>query len=224
MDSAGSARHLLTVATVIAAIALCRAAAIGGGTGPSPGNTAASAPSSILTKLPQSPLPKFPVIYTYGKPRSPRPPTTNHPTLLGGKQPQRPAPQPKRPAPQPQQPALQPQRPAPQPQQLALQPQRPTPQPQRPSQQQQQPPEQPQKRLPPKPTTDEPPEGRVPPYQSLLTTNASVTTSPRPKLETTTHDRSIITAPLKSCPEGMRMSPDRTCRPAFTDPEGDQTA
>ncbi|KAF0772200.1 proteoglycan 4-like [Aphis craccivora] len=189
MDSAGSARHLLVVATVIAAIALCRAAAVGGGTGPIPGNTAASAPSSILTKLPQSPLPKFPVIYTYGKPRSPRPPTTNHPTLLSGKQPQRPAPQP-----------------------------------QRPSQQQQQPPQQPQKRPPPKPTTDERPDGRVPPYQSSPATNASVTTSPRPKLETTTQDRSIITAPLKSCPEGMRMSPDRTCRPAFTDPEGDQTA
>ncbi|XP_027843855.2 uncharacterized protein LOC114124708 [Aphis gossypii] len=174
MDSAGSARHLLAVATVIAAIALCRAAAVGGGTGPSPGNTAASAPSSILTKLPQSPLPKFPVIYTYGKPRSPRPPTTKHPTLLGGKQPQRPS-------------------------------------------------QQPQKRPPPKPTTDERPEGRVPPYQSSPATNASATTSPKPKLETTTHDRSIITAPLKSCPEGMRMSPDRTCRPAFTDPEGDQT-
>lgn len=41
----------------------------------------------------------------------------------------------------------------------------------------------------------------------------------KPKLETTTMDRSIIMAPLKTCPEGQRMGPDRNCKPNFTDPE-----
>ncbi|KAL5236350.1 hypothetical protein ACI65C_003760 [Semiaphis heraclei] len=187
MDSAGSARHSLAVATIVVAIALSCAAAVGGGTGPIPGNTAASAPSSLLTKLPQPQLPKFPVIYTYGKNRgSPRPPTTNHPTspVNNNKQ-----------------------------QQL----QRPSPQ------QQPQQPSKPQKR-PPKPTTvDERPGGRDQPYQSSSSTNASVTTSPRPKLETTTHDRAIITVPLKACPDGQRMGPDRNCRPDFPDPESDRS-
>ncbi|XP_026822522.1 tyrosine-protein phosphatase non-receptor type 23-like [Rhopalosiphum maidis] len=190
MGSVGSARHLLTVATMIAAIALCCAAAVGGGTRPSPSNIAVSTRSSILAKLPQPQLPKFPIIYTFGKARTTRPPMTNFPTLLDGKQQES-----QRPAPQQQQ----------QPQQ--------TPQPQK---------------RPPKPTTEERPDGRVP-YQFPLTTTmaaanaSSVTTSPRPKVETTTQERSIITAPLKACPEGQRMSPDRTCQPDFSDPESDQT-
>jgi len=184
MDSVGFARHSLAVATTIVAIALCCAAAVGGGTGPSPGNTAASAPLSLLTKLPQSQLPKFPVIYTYGKHRSPRPPTTNPPTPPVNKQQQS---------------------------------QRPSPQ------QQPQQPSKPQKR-PPKPTTvDERPGGRDQPYQSSSSANASVTTSPRPKVETTTQERAIITVPLKACPDGQRMGPDRNCRPDFPDPEGDQS-
>lgn len=39
------------------------------------------------------------------------------------------------------------------------------------------------------------------------------------KLETTTQDRSIIEAPLKKCPEGQRMDPNRECRPNFVDTE-----
>jgi len=181
MDSAASARHSLAVATMVVAIALCCAAAVGGGTGPSLGNTAAaSAPSSLLTKLPHPQLPKFPVIYTYGKSQSPRLPTTNPPTYPINKQPQS----------------------------------------QRPTEQQSQQPSKPQKR-PPKPTVDERPGGRDPYLQSSA--NASVTTSPRPKLETTTHERAIITVPLKACPEGQRMGPDRNCRPDFPDPESDQS-
>ncbi|NP_001233042.1 uncharacterized protein LOC100575901 precursor [Acyrthosiphon pisum] len=175
MDSAGSTRHPLAVATIALAISLGCAAAVYGGTGHSPGNTAASAPSSLLTKLPQPQLPKFPVIYTYGKHRPPRPPTTNPPTTPRNKQ-----------------------------------------------QESQRPPQKPSKPLqkrPPKPTVDKRRDGRDP-YQASA--NASVTTSPRPKLETTTQDRAIITVPLKSCPEGQRMSPDRICRPKFPDPEDDE--
>ncbi|XP_022167475.1 pollen-specific leucine-rich repeat extensin-like protein 2 [Myzus persicae] len=196
MDSARSARHSLAVATIVGLIALSCAAAVGGGTGPSPGNTAASGASSLLTKLPQPQLPKFPVIYTYGKHRSPRPPTTNPPTSPGNKQQQSQRP--------PQQ-------------QLSQQPSKP--QPQQPSKPQPQQSSKPQKR-PQKPTVDERPGGRDP-YQSSA--NASVTTSPRPKLETTTQDRAIITVPLKACPDGQRMGPDRNCRPDFPDPEGDQS-
>lgn len=47
----------------------------------------------------------------------------------------------------------------------------------------------------------------------------STTGTPRPKLESTTHDRAIIMAPLNRCPEGQRMGPDRHCRPNYTDPE-----
>ncbi|VVC30544.1 Hypothetical protein CINCED_3A018334 [Cinara cedri] len=39
-----------------------------------------------------------------------------------------------------------------------------------------------------------------------------------PKLETTTQDRTIIIAPVRPCPEGMRMGPDRNCKPNFDDP------
>ncbi|XP_025197090.1 ataxin-2 homolog [Melanaphis sacchari] len=196
MDSARSARHLLAVAIITVAIALCYAAAVGGGTGPSPGNAAAFAPSSILNKLPQSQLPKFPVIYTYGKSRTTQTPVSNYPTLLGGKhqQPQQSAPQPQRPSQQQQQ------------------------QPQKTPQQTSQPQKRPSK---PTSTTDERPGGRVP--NQLPVANASVTTTSKPKLETTTQVRSIITAPQKTCPEGQRMSPDRNCRPDFTDPEDDQS-
>lgn len=181
MDSAGSARLPLAVATIAVAISLSCAAAVYGGTGHSPaGNTAASAPSLLLTKLSQPQLPKFPVIYTYGKPWSPRPPTTNPPTTPRNKQQES----------------------------------------QRPPQQQTQKPSKPLQKRPPKPTVDKPPVGRDP-YQSSA--NASVTTSPRPKLETTTQDRSIITVPLKGCPDGQRMSPDRVCRPKFPDPEDDES-
>jgi len=176
MDSAGSARHPLAVATIAVAISLGCAAAVYGGTGHGTGNTAASAPSSLLTKLPQPQLPKFPVIYTYGKHRSPRPPTTSPPTTPRNKQ--------------------------------------------QGSQQQPQKPSKPQWKRPPKPTADKQPDGRDP-YQ--VSANASVTTSPRPKLETTTQDRAIITVPLKGCPDGQRMSPDRVCRPKFPDPEDDES-
>ncbi|XP_060875338.1 uncharacterized protein LOC132948730 [Metopolophium dirhodum] len=178
MDSAGSARHPLAVAIIAMAISLSCAAAVYGGTGHSPaGNTAQS---SLLTNLPQPQLPKFPVIYTYGKHRSPRPPTTNPPTTPHNKQQES----------------------------------------QRPPQQQPQKPTKPLQKRPPKPTVDKRPDGRDP-YQSSA--NASVTTSPRPKLETTTQDRSIITVPLKGCPDGQRMSPDRICRPKFPDPEDDES-
>ncbi|KAL4092368.1 hypothetical protein QTP88_026886 [Uroleucon formosanum] len=179
MDSAGSARHPLTVATIAVAISLCCTAAVYGGIGPSPSNSAAFSPSSLLTKLPQPQLPKFPVIYTYGKYRSPRPPTTCPPTFPLNKQHES----------------------------------------QRPPQQRPQKPSKPWKR-PPKPTVDKRPDGRDP-YQ--LSANASVTTSPRPKLETTTQDRAIITVPLKGCPDGQRMSPDRICRPVFPDPEDEES-
>lgn len=53
-------------------------------------------------------------------------------------------------------------------------------------------------------------------------TSDATTTTVRPKLETTTRDRSIIMAPLKMCPEGQRMSPDRVCRPSFVDPEEEE--
>lgn len=45
------------------------------------------------------------------------------------------------------------------------------------------------------------------------------TTEKTVKLETTTHDRSIIVAPLKKCPPGQRMDPNRECRPNFVDTE-----
>jgi len=217
MDSAGSARHSLAVATIVVAIALSCAAAVGGGTGPSPGNTAASAPSSLLTKLPQPQLPKFPVIYTYGKNRgSPRPLTTNPPTPpVNNKQqqPQRPSPQQ-----QPQQPSKPQKRPP-----------KPTKVDERPGGR-----DQPYQSsssanasvtTSPRPKVDERPGGQDQPYQSSSSSSAiaSVTTSPRPKLETTTHDRAIITVPLKACPDGQRMGPDRNCRPDFPDPESDQS-
>lgn len=50
----------------------------------------------------------------------------------------------------------------------------------------------------------------------------AATAETRAKLETTTQGRSIITAPLKMCPEGQRMYPDRTCGPNFADPENEK--
>ncbi|CAI6363324.1 unnamed protein product [Macrosiphum euphorbiae] len=69
----------------------------------------------------------------------------------------------------------------------------------------QQPPQQ-----PPKPTVDEQPDGKDP-NQSLA--NASVTTSPRPKLDTSTEDRSAIELPLFSCSEGQEFNQHRECVP-----------
>ncbi|XP_050532239.1 uncharacterized protein LOC126900512 [Daktulosphaira vitifoliae] len=50
------------------------------------------------------------------------------------------------------------------------------------------------------------------PLQSILPN-----TTPGPKLETTTHTRSIINAPSVSCPNGQKMTADRECREEFVD-------
>ncbi|XP_008178876.1 uncharacterized protein LOC100575815 [Acyrthosiphon pisum] len=80
----------------------------------------------------------------------------------------------------------------------------------------QQPPQQQLQQSTPKPTVVEQPDGKDP-YQSLA--NASVTTSPRPKLETTTHDRTVIEVPLKDCGVGKRINKRRECVDQNTDPE-----
>jgi hypothetical protein len=54
-------------------------------------------------------------------------------------------------------------------------------------------------------------------HQTFLKSESSTR---KATVETTTHDRSIITAPLKTCPEGQRMGPNRNCVDNYTDPEG----
>ncbi|CAI6362501.1 unnamed protein product [Macrosiphum euphorbiae] len=80
----------------------------------------------------------------------------------------------------------------------------------------QQPPKQQPQQISPKPTVVEQPGGKDP-YQSLA--NASVTTSPRPKLETTTHDRTVIEVPLKDCGAGKKYNRRRQCVDINTNPE-----
>jgi len=85
----------------------------------------------------------------------------------------------------------------------------------------QQPPQQQPQQSPPKPTVDERPDGEDP-YPSLA--NASVTTLPRPKLETTTQDRSVIQLPLFSCSEGQEFNEHRECvkkRERISNPENE---
>jgi len=82
----------------------------------------------------------------------------------------------------------------------------------------QQPSRQQPQRSPPKPTVVEQPDGKHP-HQSLA--NASVMTSPRPKLETTTHDRTVIQPPLKDCGVGKKVNKHRECVDINSDPEAE---
>ncbi|XP_060875411.1 uncharacterized protein LOC132948782 [Metopolophium dirhodum] len=82
----------------------------------------------------------------------------------------------------------------------------------------QQPPQQQPQQSPPKPTVVEHPNEKDP-YQSSA--NASEMTSPRPKLETTTHDRSVIEVPLKDCGAGKKINKHRECVDINTDPEAE---
>lgn len=58
------------------------------------------------------------------------------------------------------------------------------------------------------------------PQTNKTNRNQTESVEEKPRLETTTMDRSIITVPFKTCPEGQRMGPDRNCKPIFSDPEG----
>lgn len=49
--------------------------------------------------------------------------------------------------------------------------------------------------------------------------NATESFTPKTKLETTTHERTVINAPLKQCPEGQRRNPDRQCEDFADDPD-----
>ncbi|CAI6364111.1 unnamed protein product [Macrosiphum euphorbiae] len=75
----------------------------------------------------------------------------------------------------------------------------------------------------PEPTVAEQPGGKDP-YQSLA--NASVTTSPRPKMETTTHNiLHFIGVPLKKCSEGQVFNKHRKCvakRERSSNPEDEE--
>lgn len=70
-----------------------------------------------------------------------------------------------------------------------------------------------------RPAIDGGDDGRYRSPRLELQNRTATTVEPPVKFETTTHDRTVITAPLKKCPDGQRMYPDRTCGPDFVDPE-----